>query len=227
MHLSDLAAEVRALVIKELSPLAQGSAIWTKMAVQLLELRDLNNEDQIRRFVKEAALPQDLSKLYASLLSRCTGDDSENFQLASTALKVLAVIHRPLSILELAWAVTLSVADNVTTVHALGKQVDHRRIVGLIHPFISRVDFNDVKKYQVRLVHQSVKEFVLETLISKYLRPQYPPSGDTGHVPVDQCSEGPEAFILSICIKYLLLDEIGIRDLFPRKRHIQWQRTAG
>jgi hypothetical protein len=218
IHLSDLTAEVRALVIKELSPLAQGSAIWTKMAVQLLELRDLNNEDQIRRFVKEAALPQDLSKLYASLLSRCTGDDSENFQLASTALKVLAVIHRPLSILELAWAVTLSVADNVTTVHALGKQVDHRRIVGLIHPFISRVDFNDVKKYQVRLVHQSVKEFVLETLISKYLRPQYPPSGDTGHVPVDQCSEGPEAFILSICIKYLLLDEIGIRDLFSEEQ---------
>lgn len=218
MHLSDLTAEVRALVIKELSPLAQGSAIWTKMEVQLLELRDLKNEDQIRRFVKEATVPQDLSKLYASLLSRCTGDDSENFQLASTALKVLAIIHRPLSILELGWAVTLSVADNVTTVHALGKLVDHQRIVGLIHPFISRVDFNDLKKYQVRLVHQSVKEFVLKNFIRKYLRPQYPAPGDTRHVLMDQFLERPEAFILKICIRYLLLDEIGNRDLFSEEQ---------
>ncbi|KAJ5469732.1 hypothetical protein N7539_009350 [Penicillium diatomitis] len=218
MYLPHLAAELRALVIKELSPLAQGSAIWTKMAVQLLELRDVNNEDQIRRFVKEAALPQDLSKLYASLLSRCTGNDSENNQLAFTALKILSAIHRPLSIMELAWAVTLSVTDNVTTVHALGKQVDHRRIVGLIYPFISRVDFNDLKKHQVRLVHQSVKDFVQGNSISKHLRPQYTMAGETGHVSVIQYPERPAAFILSICIRYLLLDEIGSKDLFSEEQ---------
>jgi hypothetical protein len=218
VYLPDLTAEVRAFVIKELSPLAQGSAIWTKMTVQLLGVRDLNNEDQMRRFVKQAELPKNLSALYVSLLSRCTGDDFENFQLATASLKVLAVIHRPLSILELAWAVTLSVIDNVTTVHALSKLVDHRRILGLIHPFISRVDFNDVKKYQVQIVHQSVKEFILQNLISKYPHPQYPASRDTGHVLVDRCSETPEAFILDICIRYLLLNEIAIRDLFSEEQ---------
>ncbi|OOQ91417.1 NACHT domain protein [Penicillium brasilianum] len=194
--------EVRALIIKELSPLAQGSAIWTKMTVQLLKLRDLSTKDQIRRFVKQAALPQNLSKLYASLLARCIRVDFENFQLATTSLK----------------AVTLSVADNVTTVHALSKLVDHRRILGLIHPFVTCVDFNDVKKYQVRLIHQSVKEFILHDFISNYLRPQYSASRATSHVLVDQCYETPEAFILGICIRYLLLNEIAIRDLFSKEQ---------
>jgi hypothetical protein len=217
-HLTDLPAEVRALVIRELSPLAQGSAIWTKMTVQLLELRDLTNYDQIRRFVKEVALPHDLSELYDSLLSRCTGDDSENVQPATTALKVLAVTCRPLSILELAWAVTLSEADNISTVNALSKLVDYRRILGLIHPFISRVDFNDVKKYQVRLVHQSVKEFILREFTSKYLRAHGSASEESGRKSIDQCSERLEAFILGICIRYLLLDDIDIKDLFSEEQ---------
>jgi hypothetical protein len=150
-----------------------------EMTVKLIELRELTEDGQIRNFLKNVALPGNLSDLYISLFSRCTGNDSENIQLTSTALKLLAATRRPLSILELAWAVTLGAADQITTVGALGKLVDHRRIMSLIHPFISRVDFNDVNKYQVRLVHQSVKEFIVKTCISKHLRLQGPALGGT------------------------------------------------
>lgn len=172
MQLSDLSAEVTAFVINELSDRAQGSAIWTKMTVKLIELRELTTMGEMKNFLENVALPDELSKLYIALLSRCTGNDSENHELATTALKLLTVARRPLSIIELAWAVTLSAAHHVTTVGALGNLVGYRRITSLIHPFISCVDFNDIKKHQVRLLHQSVKEFIMENWISEQLRLQ-------------------------------------------------------
>jgi type II secretory pathway predicted ATPase ExeA len=217
-HLSDLSAEAKALVIHKLSDLAEGCAIWTKMTVKLIELRGLTMETEIKRFLEKMALPNELSELYNLLLSRCTGNDSENVQLAITALKLLAVTERPLSILELAWAATLSVAHDVTTVDALGERVDHRRILSLIHPFISRVDFSDVKKYQVRLVHQSVNEFILKECMSECLQIQGPAKGEADRMSIDQRSKRLESFILGICIRYLLLDEISKRDLFSEEQ---------
>lgn len=81
--------------------------------------------------------------------------------LAQSPPRLLAITRRPLSILELAWAVTLGTAQQeVATVAALGDLVDHQRVMSLVHPFIARVDFGDIKKRQVQLIHQSVKEFI-------------------------------------------------------------------
>jgi hypothetical protein len=46
-------------------------------------------------------------------------------------------------------------------VAALAKLVDHQRVISLIQLFVAYVDFGNVKKRQVRLVHQSVKEFII------------------------------------------------------------------
>lgn len=107
-------------------------------------------------------LPMQLSGLYVTLLPRCTLDDPENDELARTALKLLVVAHRPLSILELAWAVALGTARDLTTVHAIAQVVDHQRIMSLIYPFIARVDYEYPQKHQIRFVHQSVKVFAIE-----------------------------------------------------------------
>lgn len=209
-----LVPDVKALVIDELSRLAQGSAIWAKMTIELVKVRKIRAFHPMQRFLEDILLPPQLSELYATLLSRCV-DDPENDRLASIALAALAVSRRPLSILELAWAVALA-AQDVTTVDALSKQVDHQRVMSLIYPFIARVDFSDVKKRQVQLRHQSVREFAMERWTAVQTYQQDTPLTDAGQIVMGR--ESPEAFILDLCIRYLLLHEIGNRDLFSEEQ---------
>ncbi|RAO65428.1 uncharacterized protein BHQ10_001440 [Talaromyces amestolkiae] len=212
-QLTNRSTDVKELVIDELSKLAEGSAIWTKMTVNLIKIRKIRMKVPMKRFLETILLPPKLSGLYVEIFSRCTSDDHENEGLARTALKLLAVSRRPLSIVELAWAVTLGVSHGITNVTALTEEVDHQRLMSLIDPFISRTDFSDIKKRQVRLVHQSVKEFIIEKWTSGY-RPAL--AGDRANSE-ERIVEDLEACMLDICVRYLLLDDIGNRDLFPEE----------
>ena len=190
------------------------------MVVELIDLRGIRALGPMQLFLEEIPLPGQLSKLYATLLRRSTSNDPGNQELASIALELLAVTRRPLSILELAWAVALSTAQQeVTTVAALAKLVDHQRVLGLIQPFITSIDFSDVRKRQIQLLHQSVKEFIIAELTRNLPRPQ----GSTISTATDQASiaqriESSEARILKICIRYLLLDEIDNTGLFGEEQ---------
>ncbi len=215
-----LSKDVRALVTETLSRLAQGSAIWTKMVVELIEVRRIRALDPMEDFLEKIPLPEQLSELYVNLISRCTSNDPENQKLATTALEVLAITRRPLSILELAWAVALGAAQKrVTTVAALAKLVDHQRVMSLIQPFVAHVDFDDVKKRQVRLVHQSVKEFIVREWALNQPGLQGPAiSTATDQGLIHQRTGSLEAGILDICIRYLLLDDFGHTDLFSEEQ---------
>ncbi|KAL6236320.1 hypothetical protein BDW75DRAFT_207238 [Aspergillus navahoensis] len=217
-QLRHLSKDIKSLVIDKLSLSAQGSAIWTKMIVTLLKTKNIRAIGPMRRFLNDMPLPDQLSELYKALLLRRTENDIENQELASTALKLLAISHRPFSILELAWAVTLGVSQDISTIDALSERVDHQRLLDLINPFIASVDFYDLKKRQVRLLHQSVKEFILKECTSN--QPCFPgfALSETGQVSPDQCLERLEAFVLMICIRYLLLDDIDKRDLFSKEQ---------
>ncbi|KAJ5960179.1 uncharacterized protein N7479_007329 [Penicillium vulpinum] len=215
--LFDLSPDVKSLVIERLTRLAKGSAIWTRMTIELIETRRIMAFDPMKTFLEEMSLPEQLLELYNTLLSRCSSNDPENLNLASTALKLLAITSRPLSILELAWAVALGTARHVTTTDALAKLVDHQRIMRLIHPFIAHVDFDDIKKYQVRLVHQSVKEFVLKNLVSNQPCPHGLISKESDQIILDQHSGSLQAFMFDICTRYLLLENIGRTTLFSEE----------
>ena len=90
----------------------------------------------------------------------------------------------------------------------------------LILPFVSRVDFSDVTKRQVRLTHQSVKEFIIDEWTTNQAHPQLQDSisADNDQTICHQRFASLEALILDICIRYLLLDEIGNRDLFSEEQ---------
>ncbi|KAF2678070.1 hypothetical protein K458DRAFT_423476 [Lentithecium fluviatile CBS 122367] len=215
-QLSYLSADVKALVTETLSRLAQGSAIWTKMIVELIEVRKIRAFGAMQLFLDDMPLPGELSNLYATLIARTSSNDTENQYLAVLALKFLAIACRPLSILELAWAVTLAAAQHeIGTVAALAQLVDHQRVMSLIHPFITRIDYTDLKKRQVQLVHESVREFITR----EWPRLQV---SDTSKAPLQRNTqyhvEDLEAFILDICIKYLLLNEIGSSPLFSEEQ---------
>ncbi|KAH6627225.1 hypothetical protein B0J18DRAFT_426830 [Chaetomium sp. MPI-SDFR-AT-0129] len=210
-QLADLPEDVKGLVTGTLSRLAQGSAIWTKMTVELIEIRQINAFNAMRDFLEQLPQPRQLSELYANLLTRYTMDDPENRKLATTALEVLAVSKRPLSLLELGWAVALGVAPNtVSSVEGLAGLVDHMRVVKLIRPFVARIDTGDNKKYQVKLVHQSVKEFILAELVTAASST----STHQAEHPPPPPAEYPEATMLNICLQYLLLNEINTIDFF-------------
>lgn len=163
-------------------------------------------------------LPMQVSGLYVTLPSRCTLDDPENEELARTALKLLVVSHRPLSMLELAWAVALGTTGDLTTVHALVQVVDHQRIMSLIYPFIARVDYEDLQRHQVRFVHQSVKEFAIEEWASHQPHAAHLDSTGSDEVIPGQNLQYLEAFILNTCIRYLLLEDIAHCDLFSEEQ---------
>lgn len=214
-QLSHLPEDVKELIIGTLSGLAQGSAIWTKMTIELIEVRKIRALAPMRLFLEELSLPGQLSQLYTALLLRSSSNEPENAELAALALKVLAAACRPLSIQELTWAVALAAAQHeIHTIAALAQLVDHQRVMSLIYPFITRVDFTDLRKRQVRLVHQSVKEFIKRDW--SYLR-GYDKSTVISQA-IAHRDEGLDAFMLDICITYLLLEEVGTVPLFSEEQ---------
>lgn len=219
-RLAYLPSNVKALVVERLSKRAQGSAIWTKMVVELVERRGIRALGSMSRFLDDQALPRDLSKLYHALLGRCTSDDPENHKFAITALRMLAVARRPLTISEISWAVALGTAPEVTSIAALAQEVDHQRLMSLIQPFVSRVDFSDQNKRQVWLVHQSVKEFIISDYSSNLPVPHDQAASVPAKTPtpIDRCIEHLELHMMDICVRYLLLEEIDQIDLFSEEQ---------
>ncbi|KAF5873600.1 putative ankyrin repeat protein [Botrytis fragariae] len=221
-QLSYLSKPVKVFISQSLSRLAQGSAIWTKMTIELIEIRGIRALGPMRAFLEETPQPKQLSKLYANLLSRYTFKDPENQKLAIVALEILAITRRPLSILELAWAVLVDTYEEKDiSMDVLSELVDHQRVIGLIQPFIAQIDFSDVRKHQVRLVHQSVKEFIFKELAPDSPGPgnlAISTQGEIDQVFIQQRTESLEAGIMNMCIKYLLLEHVGNADLFSEEQ---------
>lgn len=205
-RLNHLSPDVKGLIIRTLSERANGSAIWTNTVVQLIEGLEIRALGPMKTFLEDIPLPDRLHTLYSQCITKCTSNRPENKPIAVTALKFLSVVRRPLSILELSWAVTLALAgDGVTSIESLADLVDSGRVMSLIRPFVAHIDFRDVKKRQVRLLHLSVKDFVTQSLAS--LGMPHTPSAEC-------CAEMLEAELMNTCVRYLLLDEVGQRHLF-------------
>ncbi|KAJ4176473.1 hypothetical protein NW767_015434 [Fusarium falciforme] len=215
--LGPLAAATKQLVVERLSSFAQGSAIWTKMTVEVIAAHKIRAPGRMKKFLDNMPQPRKLSELYASLFLQCAGEEPEAQDMAATALEILGAARRRLSILELAWAVALGTADpDVTTVAEVAELVDDQGIMALIQPFVAGIDFNDLKKRQIIVVHQSAKEFILNDLA--FSRPglqnveKVAAAGGTTAVP--PIPSRLENNIFNICVRYLLLDEINHVPLF-------------
>ncbi|KAL8753763.1 MAG: hypothetical protein Q9199_004811 [Rusavskia elegans] len=212
--LSEFPAAIRLLVTERLSGLAQGSAIWVKLTVELIQKRKIQAMGPMKKFLADMPSPAALSQLYAKLFAHQVRDDADNEQLASNALEILAVARRPLSILELGWAVSLNDPyAEVRTVEALKDYVDEKRALSLLQPFLSQVDFQDVKKNQVKLVHHSLKELILRGVPSNWTQSQT--TADERRVQKRQPEL--EAAMLRVCVKYLLLDDFNQSGLFSEE----------
>lgn len=208
LQLTHLSAELKDVIIDRLSHIADGSAIWTKMVVQLLHDRRIRALGPLQRILADVPLPSQLSQLYDRLLLRSISDDEENSELASAALVILTGTSRPLSVIELAWAATLATTPAFgSTVALLSGYVDSQRVLSLVLPFVSISDAEGVYEQRVQVVHQSVKEYVLQRFQSGTFELRMPTMTSGGKPQL-------EFFMLQLCIKYLLLDEIAEVELF-------------
>ncbi|EYB32730.1 hypothetical protein FG05_30094 [Fusarium graminearum] len=127
--------------------------------------------------------------------------------MAAMALEILGAARRRLSILELAWAVALGVADpDISTVAEVAELVDTQGIMALIQPFIASTDFKDLKKRQITVVHQSAKLQDVGKLRAE------------GRAADPLISSRLENNIFDICVRYLLLDEINNLPLFSEEQ---------
>ncbi|KAL8638158.1 MAG: hypothetical protein Q9228_004660 [Teloschistes exilis] len=182
---------IQALVTEKLSELAQGSAIWVKLTVELIQKRKIQAIGPMKTFLADIPSPVALSRLYAKLFAHLIGDDLDNEQLASNAVEILAVARKPLSILELGWAVALN--DPCT---------------GVV-PTVEALKDYDVKKNQVKLIHHSLRELILRETPSNWAQSQ--------NIADERCVQKRqaelEAAMLHVCVKYLLLDDFNQNDL--------------
>ncbi|KAM3486638.1 hypothetical protein MY8738_000504 [Beauveria namnaoensis] len=188
------------------------------MVIGTIEASGIRAEARMKEFLKHLPLPSELSKLYRNMLACCISNNDENHALAHLALKFLAATQRNLSIMELTCGVTLGICpESATTVSEIETLMDWERVMSIIQPFIGEVDFKDLRKRQIRLVHQSVKEFIVTESKSagfggesSVLQP--------GEDLVGQHFEPLERTILDLCIRYLLLDDIAAQPLFSESQ---------
>jgi hypothetical protein len=218
--LSEVPHPVQLLVIEKLSELAQGSAIWVRLTAELIQKRKKTALGPMKTFLADIPSHDELSKLYAKLFARQIEDDPEGEQVATTALEILAVARRPLSICELSWAVALSNPDaEPRTVDELQNSVDESQVLRLLVPFISRVDFQDVRKSQVTLVHKSLKDLILLDVPSNWMMSKCTTAASTRDKQRILLRQPKlEACLLRTCIKYLLFDEFDQKTLFSNEQ---------
>ena len=206
--------EIKKVVIERLSEMTRGCAIWASLTIQLIQARHISKVGSMTRFLNDLSPSAELSEIYARLFTHLTKDE-ENRRLATYALEILAVAARPLSILELGWAVTLHDPYTSTqTMDELKACVDEERVMRLLQPFISQVKFTDLKSHQVRLVHESLQQLILQADPSSWTQPQaFLKPSKLSKPNIESRKSELEAAMLGLCVAYLLFDEIEKSNL--------------
>ncbi|KAK4140193.1 uncharacterized protein C8A04DRAFT_15194 [Dichotomopilus funicola] len=243
---SDMPPELGREVISVVSELAQGSAIWLRIAVAYLQEAG-TTVSGVRDALQELLDgTRGLTDLYAGLFAQAHRGVKVNRLRLQAALEILAVAKRALNISELAAAVTLRLATGgehgssvaVTGMEGLLKQSDRHATVlaRLIQPFVTAVqptpkpgaivtgspnNFNKTADaVRFRLVHQSLRELLFLEAPERWSS-SLDPLGSSISPSWQVRHQRPStlrASLLDICIRYLLLDNCGAIDLAAKAR---------
>ena len=207
-------------VITRLSKLADGSMIWVHTAVSLLAQRKTTAIAKLEDFLRDELPGSRLSDMYGKLFVQITSEHDENQKVLEYALEFLATAERPLSMLELAWAVALrDPANDIEGVKDFQRFVETRRLQGFLSPFIHSVDFKDEKMRQVRLVHQSLREQIFKSPPRLWAQPRSHVTVPEEHK-IRRRSE-LHGEIAKQCVRYLLAKDIQDLELFSEEQTLK------
>lgn len=212
-RLSNLRSKEQSFVIKELSKLAEGNAMWIEKAVDLFATRDITAPKDIENMLLHELPKLTLPDLYLKLFQQVTKNDSQNAKFLSSALEILAIAGRSLSILELGWAIAFR--RNKTDCHAVSSLeacVDTDRLLVFLNPFISHVQSDDENTRQLKLVHASVTELVFQAPPENWARLEF--STSTSDTDTDARQSQLHGQLAKDCVEYLFLEEVKSKKLF-------------
>ncbi|KAJ6780958.1 hypothetical protein PWT90_06021 [Aphanocladium album] len=215
-QLPSLGGKARDLVVTELSELGQGNALWVQTAARLAASRKFDDPAELRAFLDEEMPQSSLSDLYRKLFADCTMRDESNVKFLSYALEILAVAERPLSITELAWAEAVR-EESVLTVRELEGWADPYRLREFLSPFLSgpQSDANDTP--WVQFAHPLVKDLVLRSPPHLWAENGQPKK--TSNECILKRQSTLHGKMAQVCVKYLLLAEIGTEILPPSDKN--------
>ncbi|KAH7313740.1 hypothetical protein B0I35DRAFT_462037 [Stachybotrys elegans] len=194
--LPQLSDNAQDLIASTLSQRSKGNIRWMKRMAGYVAARGEEGPGCICQLIETESLPPGLSESYSGLLERCTLNVKDNLKLAKTALRILAAARRPLSMLELGWAIAVATTD-VASLADRVDLVDVPSMLHLIYPFVEHVEDNASTARRIRLLHPSMRKFA-------YLLPEF------GTATADIMTISPSAFLTDICVKYLAVTGLDV-----------------
>lgn len=209
--------ELRKKAVNELAARAEGSAIWIRIAVEFIGKHRIQNDIGLDEALEHLPSSDALAELYWKLFDKTCLGMAQNRERLQRALETLAIAQRPLTLEELAHAVFLNSEDGkITTLPELEKHAHSVDLLGFARPFVSVTKAGDgpCKNPQLRLVHQSLKELILEA----------PPSSWCSKEKLSRRQQNVErtmelhGHLLRGCVKYLLFEECGGASLLSSFR---------
>ncbi|KAH7175935.1 hypothetical protein EDB81DRAFT_632846 [Dactylonectria macrodidyma] len=195
---------LRGKAVDELATRADGSAIWIRIAVEYIGKLRIQNRKGLEVALEQLPSSKALAELYSKLFDKTCLDMEENKELLQRALETLAVAQRPLTSEELAHAVFIDPeGGNITTLSELEELAHSVGLFDLARPFVTAINVEGGKDPQLRLVHQSLKELILQAPPSSWGSAKGPSKRQKTRERMMELN----GFLLQRCVKYLLFEE--------------------
>ncbi|KAF4991636.1 hypothetical protein FDECE_13984 [Fusarium decemcellulare] len=204
---SNIPLNLRSQALDVLSNMAEGSAIWVRIAVECLAKSRIANEIGLKNALSQVPSSKHLSELYWRLFQKSCPDLPKYEEYLQQALEILAVACRPMTAKELASAVFLNSRDSeIRTVAELDEHADSISFLDLVRPFVSTIIPKNGGQERLRLVHRSLAELIIKA----------PPGEWEVRGGSSKKSRLPQLHgqLLQSCVKGLLLEDFADKDFF-------------
>ncbi|KPM39876.1 hypothetical protein AK830_g6697 [Neonectria ditissima] len=187
-------SDVREFLFQSMISKADRTFLWAHVVLASVEKSLLTSRKDFQNII--ASIPEDLANTYRRYLSDIPSDHQDD---ASHLLKLLMASARPLHLNELNTAFTMD--SSHVTAEDVARDTQNaiaHTIQGILGPLVR------VSGPHVSLIHQSVKEFLLEPVAGKY--ESFPAMRTVN-------AQSSALRLATVCIQYLLLDDFK-NDLF-------------
>ncbi|KAI7152975.1 hypothetical protein KC349_g8663 [Hortaea werneckii] len=203
------------IVVTQVAPKMQGSALWATMVIQWLKGSEATTEALVRETLQDIPPPEDLVRLYGKLFEKVVAGNWTKRILLGLCLDLLAGARRPLTLRELSYAASTSRRQSGAKVKSLyeieNNAEDWKRILRLVRPFISETPNGEIGPDTfITLAHQSLRQTIMSSPPHEWIAMA---AGGMiqNEKPVRQAELN--GLLLRHCMDYLLLEEFGKQEL--------------
>lgn len=195
-HSRQYSSEIRDFLYQTITAKADQSFLWINVVLITIERTLLSSRKDFQKII--AGIPEGLIETYRRYLAAVPSDHQDD---ASQLLKLLLGSSRSLDLTELNIAFTIDPSHTAAedVIQDTQNSIVHT-VQGILGPLIRITDGH------VSLVHQSVKEFLLEQVTAEY---------DSFPAMRTVTSQSSALQLATVCVQYLLLGDFDV-DFFSK-----------